>query len=564
MLEAMIASDGDVQVEGQHVGWLAGFRFTPDSTAEDLDGKAVRAAAQKALATEIQRRAEKLSLADDAAFVLDAEGAIRWTGEVVAKLSASDDVLKPKIILLADEQLTGGAREIVDARLTKWLTDQIEKHLGSLLALRNGDGLEGIARGIGFRLAEEFGAIDRREIAGDVKALEQEARATLRKHGVRFGAYALFVPQLLKPAPAGLLATLWALQNGGMDQPGLRELPQLNASGRTSIPVDESFDARLYPIAGFRVCGRRAVRFDILERLADLIRPLVSFRVGQSEGQAPEGAAEGAGFTVTVEMTSLLGCAGDDFSEVLKSLGYKMERKTVPIEPPALATEDAAEPVAEESASTEAATDSPVTDATLTEKPANEPAIENPAPTETETATDEHAPALETPEPAPVEETSADTPASETSAPPVAELDGAEADATVAEATEATAETDEEPTEQVIEIWRPAPNRPRNQGRPGGRRQNAGQGQETGNGQERAQRQRTGKGKRPDRNDGRGHKRGKGPRRQDGRDGGKPSGPRTYTAAPPKKERQADPDSPFAALAGLLDGQDTSPKDGDT
>lgn len=558
MLEAMIASDGDVQVEGQHVGWLAGFRFTPDSTAEDLDGKAVRAAAQKALAAEIQRRAEKLSLADDAAFVLDAEGAIRWTGEVVAKLSASDDILKPKIILLADEQLTGGAREIVEARLTKWFTDQIDKHLGSLLALRNGDGLEGIARGIGFRLAEELGAIDRREIAGDVKALEQEARATLRKHGVRFGAYALFVPQLLKPAPAGLLATLWALQNGGMDQPGLRELPQLNASGRTSIPVDESFDTRLYPIAGFRVCGRRAVRFDILERLADLIRPLVSFRVGQTQGEAPDGAAEGAGFTVTVEMTSLLGCAGDDFSEVLKSLGYKMERKTVPIESPALATEDAAESATEEAATSDVAVDTPAT----------EPAADNAAPAEI--AASDAVPPLETPEPAPAEETAhegmTEAPASETPAATGAETADAKVEAAVADTAEAAAESQDEPTEQVIEIWRPAPGRPRHQGRPGGRRHNAGQGQESGkgseagNGQERPPRQRTGKGKRPERGD----KRGKGPRRQDGRDGGKPSGPRTYTAAPPKKERKADPDSPFAALAGLLDGQDSNRKDGDT
>jgi hypothetical protein len=51
-------------------------------------------------------------------------------------------------------------------------------------------------------------------------------------------------------------------------------------------------------------------------------------------------------------MTSLLGCAGDDFSEVLKSLGYKLERKTVPIESPALATEDAAEPATEASGQT--------------------------------------------------------------------------------------------------------------------------------------------------------------------------------------------------------------------
>jgi ATP-dependent RNA helicase SUPV3L1/SUV3 len=530
MLEAMIATDGDVQVEGQHVGWLAGFRFTPDSTAEDLDGKAVRAAAQKALAAEIQRRAEKLALADDTAFVLDGDGAIRWTGEIVAKLSSSEDILKPKIILLADEQLTGGARELVDSRLAKWFADQTEKHLGNLLALRSGDGLEGIARGIGFRLAEELGAIDRREVAGDVKNLEQDARATLRKHGVRFGAYALFVPSLLKPAPASLLATLWALQNGGLDQPGLRELPQMNASGRTSIPVDESYDARLYPIAGFRVCGRRAVRFDILERLADLIRPLIAFRVGQNEGQnngstgteqtekPPEGAAEGNGFTVTVEMTSLLGCAGDDFSEVLKSLGYKVERKTVPIETTPVETpplEAPADPAMAEPASADQAAAAP--EAGISAEPTAEPTAETISEPVAQTTVDEVA---------------AEAPAQAAAAEPTE----ASGDASAAEDQPAA----EALTEKMIEVWRPAPNKPRQQGRPNARRRvdNTG-GEPSSDGKPKSERQ--GKGKRSKQT-------GKHPRK----DGGN-KGPRDYNFAPPKKEKKADPDSPFAALAGLLD-----------
>lgn len=524
MLEAMIASNGDVQVEGQHVGWLAGFRFTPDSTAEDLDGKAVRTAAGQALAAEIQRRAEKLSLADDGAFTLDSDGAIRWTGEIVAKLTAAEDILKPKLILLADEQLTGGARDVVDTRLAKWLNDQVEKHLGSLLALRAGEGMDGLARGIGFRMAEEFGAIDRRAIAADVKGLEQEARGTLRKHGVRFGAYALFVPQLLKPAPVGLLAMLWALQNGGTEQPGLRELPQLNASGRTSIPVDPEIDARLYPICGFRVCGRRAVRFDILERLADLIRPLISFRVGQSEGDAPEGAAKGTGFMVTVEMTSLLGCAGEDFTEVLKSLGYKVERTTVPVTKAA----DAADATPGEVSSVEAPKDA--------EASAPEPAAES---VETPVVEPE-APASEIQTGAPVAEPTAET--------------SSEATAEEASSKEAAAEepAGEEPTEQIVEIWRPAPSGQRNrpqragaEGERGPRRANRDAKRTDGN---RADGKPGGKRPAGDRRANRGKPHAKNP--------GKPAGPRTYSAAPPKKERQADPDSPFAALAGLLGGDD--------
>jgi ATP-dependent RNA helicase SUPV3L1/SUV3 len=151
----------------------------------------------------------------------------------------------------------------------------------------------------------------------------------MRALGVRFGAYHIYVPALLKPAPSALLATLWALKNGGVDQPGLSDLAGLAASGRTSLPVDNAIPAPLYRIVGYSIAGSRAVRIDILERLADLIRPLIAWRA-TSEGAAPEGAAPGNGFTVTVAMTSLLGCSGEDFSSVLRALGYRLERRPAP------------------------------------------------------------------------------------------------------------------------------------------------------------------------------------------------------------------------------------------
>ena len=46
------------------------------------------AAAQKALAGEIETRAQKLSQAGDDQFVLASDGAIRWTGDVVGVLVA--------------------------------------------------------------------------------------------------------------------------------------------------------------------------------------------------------------------------------------------------------------------------------------------------------------------------------------------------------------------------------------------------------------------------------------------------------------------------------------------
>ena len=71
----------------------------------------------------------------------------------------------------------------------------------------------------------------------------------------------------------------------------------------------------MYNINGYRVCGKIAVRIDILERLANIIRNLTSWRGENSDPERPEGAVDGGGgFTINTEMTSLLGCSGEPFA----------------------------------------------------------------------------------------------------------------------------------------------------------------------------------------------------------------------------------------------------------
>jgi ATP-dependent RNA helicase SUPV3L1/SUV3 len=331
MLEAEITAAGDVLVEGQHIGHLQGFRFTPDPQAAGEAAKALNSAAQKALAGEIEARAKRLLEAVDEAFVIAHDGIVRWLGEAVGKIAAGDKVLAPRIRVLADEQLSGAALEAVQRRLDLWLAQHLKKLLGPLIELEAGEGLDGIARGIAYQVAESLGVLERARIAEDVKSLDQTARAVLRKLGLRFGAYHIYLPQLLKPAPRALAAQLWALMHGGVEQArGLDEVPHLAASGRTSFQASKDIPRGLYRAAGFRVCGDRAVRVDILERLADLIRPAINYRPGLTPGAPPPGTADGDGFVVTVAMTSLAGCSGEDFASILQSLGYVSERRKGP------------------------------------------------------------------------------------------------------------------------------------------------------------------------------------------------------------------------------------------
>ena len=95
------------------IGRLDEFMFAPDAAAAGSEAKALNAAAQKVLAGEIEARATKISQASNDQIVLASDGALRWTGDLVAKLMPGDDTLRPRVRVIADEHLTGPARELV-------------------------------------------------------------------------------------------------------------------------------------------------------------------------------------------------------------------------------------------------------------------------------------------------------------------------------------------------------------------------------------------------------------------------------------------------------------------
>ncbi|HVX81962.1 MAG TPA: helicase-related protein [Devosiaceae bacterium] len=316
---------GEVSLEGHLIGSIEGFRFTL-ARSEEGDAKGLRTAANQVIAPELRNRAERLAGAPNEELILSTDGFIRWKGEVVANIVEGDSLLAPRLIVLADESLTGPELERVQERLNLWLRHHINTLLEPVIALAEPADLEGAARGIAFRLSESLGILPRSAVADDVKGLDQDVRAKMRKHGIKFGAYHIYLPLSLKPAPRELAIILYALKHGGVRQPGVSELPHIVLSGRTSVIVDPEIKPALYEVAGFKVAGKRAVRVDILERLADLIRPLIAFDPRTATNPTPRGAAEGNGFRVTIEMTSLLGCSGEDFSSILSSLGYRMRR----------------------------------------------------------------------------------------------------------------------------------------------------------------------------------------------------------------------------------------------
>jgi ATP-dependent RNA helicase SUPV3L1/SUV3 len=537
-LTAEIGEDGAIHVENHFVGRLNGFRFSPDAQAEGIHGKAARHAASQVLSRELQMRTRRVVAAGADAFKLTRTGRIVWKDEEIAQLEASDDALKPTVSLLVDEHLSVADREKVQARLDTWVQETVAEKLKPLVDIGKAEDISGLARGIAFRLRESFGALKRETVAEEIKALDQNARAQLRRYGVRFGAFNIFFPQLLKPAPADLLLTLWALHSAASQGLAIDSLPEPPRGGLTSVTANPDLPEAYYRVSGFHVCGPRAVRLDILERLADLIRPLLAWRPNPEAPTPPPKGATGEGaFMVTPDMMSILGCSPEELGTVLKALGFRLERRPV--------RESAPAPQAE-AAPTEAA-------------PGAEPSSEASAPAPA-------AEAVETPA-----ATSTDDQPTEVTAEAAAQPEGKPAK--------------EEP--KFEELWRPKRHNRNEHRRRGGRQGDrnrpaaarpegasadaaasgspAAEAKQDASGdraprQADRQRDENRNGRQGDRNDRRREGQ-RGPRNRDNRRNNERRGPEIHTASAPRKPGGIDPTSPFAALSALREQLERRAKD---
>ena len=211
-LMSSVEEDGVIAVEGEAIGKIAGLSFVADPAVAGSETRLLKTAAVQALAAEVTARAKSLSATADTELKLSRLGFIEWQGHPVGRLVAADARFRPRAEVIADDVLPPTDRELVRERLQKFAERQIAALIEPLMKLEEAEGFEGLTRGIAYRLAENYGVLPREGVAEEVKQLGQDDRAKLRALGVRFGAFTLFLPALLKPAATDVRLVLWWLE----------------------------------------------------------------------------------------------------------------------------------------------------------------------------------------------------------------------------------------------------------------------------------------------------------------------------------------------------------------
>ncbi|TDL91257.1 helicase-related protein [Meridianimarinicoccus aquatilis] len=307
-LVAEVNDKGEVTVEGQFVGRLAGFRFVQDQSASPDEARTLRQASLQSLVPHFHLRADRLYNAPDTELDYTEQGGLMWGDSAVGKLVAGSETLKPRVQAFVDEEAGPEVAQKVERRLQHFIDRKIATLFEPLLGLQNDETLTGLARGFAFQMVEANGVLPRERVANDVKSLDQDARGALRKHGIRFGQFTIFLPLLLKPAPTRLRLVLWSLAQD------LSEFPESPPPGLVTVPARSDAPDGYHTMSGYHAAGDRAIRIDMLERLADMLR-----------AQDTRG-----GFEATADMLSITGMTLEQFAVLMTGLGYAADRAERP------------------------------------------------------------------------------------------------------------------------------------------------------------------------------------------------------------------------------------------
>ncbi|MFY0617944.1 helicase-related protein [Shimia sp.] len=384
-LLAEVNDKGEVTVEGEFVGRLEGFRFSADKEASGQEAKTLKTASLQALAPQFHLRADRFYNAPDTEIDFTEQGGLMWGEHAVGKLVAGDDPLKPRIAVFVDDEAGADVAQKVERRLQHFVDRKIAALFEPLLNLSRDEELNGLARGFAFRMVEGLGIIPRGEVASEVKELDQDARGALRKHGIRFGQFTIFMPLLLKPAPTRLRLVLWSLSQG------LQEFPEAPPPGLVTVPSGDATPRGYHAMAGYRAAGERAIRIDMLERLADMLRS------EDSRG----------GFEAKADMLSITGMTLEQFADLMQGLGYAAEKderekvKAVAVAPKKDASTDSSDAEAKTEADASVEVDSTAQAETPAEGDTSTEAVaEDDTPVAAEAAEE---PVVDTADPTPVE-----------------------------------------------------------------------------------------------------------------------------------------------------------------
>jgi len=308
LFDTQIIEEEKVMINQQYIGHLKGLKLELDFKADALDAdiKSLKKAARQNVSPEIIKRISQII--DVGLIELKDDFKIYWKNHPIAKLISGSDYLNPRIHLIIDEMIEYDEKLKLNTYLQKWINDKINIELKSLLDLKNIKESNSELRALSYHLYENNGVVKRENVSIYLDKLNQEERKKLRRIGVKFGRYHIFLFKLFKPSSVSLRILLWK----NFNEKNLNLFPP--TFGLNFLEDNKKINKDFMLLCGFEKFDRFFVRIDILERLFILI--LNSNKDNKNNE-----------IKLTPEMLNLLGSNKENFIKLLQNMKYKTYKK---------------------------------------------------------------------------------------------------------------------------------------------------------------------------------------------------------------------------------------------
>ena len=306
--DTQIMENEKVMINKQFIGKLNGLKLELDLKAGALETniKSLKKAAKQNVGPEILTRIEQIKKTN--LIELKDDFKIYWGKFPIAKLSPGKDYLNPEINLIVDDMVESSDQIKFSKFLLDWVNKKINEDLKSLIDLKNIIVENTSIRALAYQLYENNGVLKREIVKYYLKKLSQDERGILRKLGVKFGRYHIFLFKLFKPNAVSLRIALWK----NYHQKYFELKPPTFGLNFLKSKNPDNKDFML--LCGFEKIDNYFIRIDILERLF--------VKIMNSD---PENNKE---IKLVPEMLNLLGCSKDNFVKVIKKMNYKTYEKS--------------------------------------------------------------------------------------------------------------------------------------------------------------------------------------------------------------------------------------------
>ena len=311
-----INQNGDVTVNGNYYGKIEGLRFIKDSNNSIKYNKKIQNIINVTVLDELKKRIIDFINLDANNFKIDNSLTVLVNNEPIAISKKGKDILSPKAILLIEKDIDISLSKKLEKKINIWLKKEIENQLTYLIKLKDPIYLANEERGLAYRLIEELGIINRKDVDKEVDELNPESRRKLKRYGIKIGKYSVYISHALKPQYTYFLPALWLNfhKNNLKNYDIKSQLDMLPKPGITSCKVDNKILPKLYKYSGYKIINDYAVRIDILERLDKVIYE--NIKINENKNQ----------FSITDQMISLLGTSLLQLKDMLLGLGYIIKK----------------------------------------------------------------------------------------------------------------------------------------------------------------------------------------------------------------------------------------------